>query len=132
MRARYFVDENDLALGKALAQRYGDVVYPGHAALPLVPRGSLDDDWLPIIGREGLVVITRDQRIRRRPVERHLWNEHQVRGFVLTGRKSQSTEASLAILGRHWAQIAELVVAGPEGPWMYAVTDERIREIGLA
>jgi hypothetical protein len=42
--ARSFVDENDLALGKQLAEEHGDVVYPGHWDLPEVPRGSLDDE----------------------------------------------------------------------------------------
>jgi hypothetical protein len=34
MVARFFVDENDLALGNALAAAHGDVVYPGHPDLP--------------------------------------------------------------------------------------------------
>jgi hypothetical protein len=46
--ARFFVDENDLALGRALAEEHDDVVYPGHPDLPEVPRGALDDDWLPV------------------------------------------------------------------------------------
>jgi len=79
--ARFFVDENDLALGKALAETHDDIVYPGHPYLPEVPRGSLDDDWLPIIGRKSLVVITRDQHIRYRPVEKRMWVDHGVRGF---------------------------------------------------
>ncbi len=91
MPARFFVDENDLALGKALAERHDDVVFPGHSDLPEVPRGSLDDDWLPVVGARKLVVVTRDQRIRYRRVEKQMWVEHRVRGFVLTGRKSQST-----------------------------------------
>lgn len=56
MTARYFVDENDLALAKALAELQGDVVFPGHAGLPEVPRQTLDDDWLEVIGTKGLVV----------------------------------------------------------------------------
>lgn len=131
MPAQYFVDENDLALGKALDQQHGNVVYPGHPELPSVPRGSLDDDWLPVVGRVRLIVITRDQRIRYRTVEKRLWKEHQVRGFVLTGRTSQSTDASLRILGRHWAHMSTLAAARPEGPWMYAVTTDRVQEIPL-
>lgn len=127
MPARFFVDENDLALGRALADQHGDVVYPGHADLPEVPRGSLDDDWLPVVGALGLVVITRDQRIRYRTGEKRAWIEHRVRGFVLTGRKSQSTGDSRAILERHWAAIAELVEAEPEGPWMRSVTAGGLR-----
>ena len=91
MRPRFFVDENDLALGKALAEDHDGVVYPGHHALPEVPRRSLDDEWLPVVGRLGLVVITRDKRIRYRSVEKWAWTEHSVRGIVLTGRRSQST-----------------------------------------
>jgi hypothetical protein len=56
--ARFFVDENDLALGKALASTHDNVVYPGHPELPEVPRQTPDDVWLPIIGARGLVVIT--------------------------------------------------------------------------
>ena len=74
MAVRYFVDENDLALGKALADRFGDVVYPGHQGLPEVPRQSPDDVWLAVIGEKRLVVITRDQRIRYRPVEKQRWS----------------------------------------------------------
>lgn len=84
MPAGFFVDETDLALGKALATRH-DVVYPGHPGLPEVPRGTLDDAWLPVIGAKRLLVVTRDRRIRYRPVEKSLWVAHRVRGFVLTG-----------------------------------------------
>lgn len=131
MPAEFFVDENDLALGKGLDEQYGTVVYPGHPQLPSVPRGSLDDEWLPVVGQERLVVITRDQRIRYRTVEKRLWKEHGVRGFVLTGRTSQSTEASLRILARHWSELTSLAVARPDGPWMYAVTTDRLQEISL-
>ncbi len=132
MAARFFVDENDLALGKSLAQRHGDVVYPGHADLPEVPRGSLDDDWLPVVGAKRLVVITRDQHIRYRSIERRTWVMHRVRGFVLTGRRSQSTADSLSVLERHWSEITALVDADPRGPWMYAATEGRLRRIMLS
>ena len=132
MPARFFVDENDLALGKALAELHGNVVFPGHPDLPQVPRQSLDDEWLEVVGAEGLVVITRDQRIRYRPVEKRMWVEHQVRGFVLTGTASQSTTDSLGLLEQCWAKMATIVDAKPAGPWMYAVTQAGLRAILLA
>lgn len=131
MTARFFVDENDLALGRALAQQHDGVVFPGHPELREVPRGSLDDDWLPVIGAQQLVVITRDQRIRYRPVEKAMWVTHLVRGFVLSGRKSQSTAESLTILDRHWPRILDIAAVRPEGPWMYAVTGGTLRPIEL-
>lgn len=72
MPARYFVDETDLALGKALAQANRDVLYPGHPHIPEIPRQALDDEWLPVVGERRLVVITRDKKIRYRPVEKQL------------------------------------------------------------
>lgn len=131
MPARFFVDENDLALGKALAAEYDDVVFPGHPELPEVPRQTPDDDWLPVIGDRGLVVITRDQRIRYRPVEKQAWVRHRVRGFVLTGRSSQSTADSKAILAMHWPTITALVLSELNGPWMRAVTAGGLRVIDL-
>jgi PIN like domain len=129
--SRFFVDENDLALGRALSYIHDDVVYPGHPELPEIPRGALDDEWLPVVASLDLVVVTRDQRIRYRPVEKRLWIEHSVRGFVLTGRRSQSTRDSLAILEQHWFRVEQVITAEPNGPWMYAVTTGGLRPIAM-
>lgn len=131
--ARFFVDENDLALAKALAEQHeaGAVVFPGHPDLPDVPRQIPDDEWLTVVGGLRLVVITRDKRIRYRPVERRMWVEHRVRGFVLTGKTSQSTADSLALIESHWAKIENFVASAPDGPWMYAVTAAGLRPIPL-
>lgn len=132
MSAAFFVDENDLALGKRLAELRDGVVFPGHPDLPEVPRGSLDDEWLPIVGRRRLVVITRDSRIRYRPAERLAWVRHGVRGFVLTGTQSQSTSASLALLATHWVRIEAIIATEPAGPWMRSITSSGIGQISLA
>lgn len=132
MPARFFVDENDLALAKALAMVRDGVVHPGHPHLPEVPRGSLDDEWIPVVAVQRLIVITRDRRIRYRPVEKRAWIDHGVRGFVLTGRRSQSTADSLGLLERHWSSIERLAATEPQGPWMYGVTQVGIRPVSLA
>ena len=97
-----------------------------------VPRGTLSttggcrssDD-------SGLAVITRDMRIRYRPVEKRPWVDARRPRVRLTGRKSQSTDDSLAILERHWERIEELLVERPAGPWMYLVTDRRLIDVKL-
>ena len=131
MAARYFLDETDISLARKLAATIPSVVYPGHLELLEVPRGALDDDWLPVIGRRALVVIAKDNRIRYRSAEKHLWIAFAVRGFVLTGKRSQSTQDSLNILQRWWHDIEATVSDRPVGPWMYSVTEERVREIRL-
>lgn len=76
----YFTDENTLGLGKLL-RRSGrdDVLHPGHEALPDVPLGTLDLDWMPIVAERGLIVVTRDRRIRTRPAELRAYREHGIR-----------------------------------------------------
>lgn len=53
----YFTDENALGLGKLL-QRKGrdDVLYPGHEILPEIPLGTLDVDWMRVVGARGYIL----------------------------------------------------------------------------
>lgn len=130
MTERLFADETDLGLGKRLEWRWpGRVVYPGHADLPQVPLGCPDESWLEVVGNQRLVVVTRDRRIRGRPVQMAKWVDFKVRGFVLTGRKVQSTEGSLAVLERHWSNMRRLIYERPDGPWMCSVTTKGIRNL---
>ena len=66
---RYFADENALGLAKILLRGRDDIVHPGHPLLPEVPRGTPDLTWLRVVGRLDLIVLTRERRIRTRPVE---------------------------------------------------------------
>lgn len=131
MAVEFFVDENDLGLGRKLSQQQPGVLYPGHPSLPEVERGCIDEDWLQVVGQRNLVVITRDRRIRRRPVEKRMWIQHQVRGFVLTGTASQTTDQSMDVLNKHWERIVSTAQSRTQGPWMYAVTHAGPREIRL-
>lgn len=76
-------------------------------------------------------MITRDRRIRYRAAEKRAWLEHRVRGFVLTGRRSQTTADSQSILDRHWSAIESVIAAEPDGPWMRSVTEHGLRLISL-
>lgn len=46
--------------------------------------GAQDVDWLPRVGADGLILITKDQNIRRRPIEMQALVGARVRAFVLT------------------------------------------------
>lgn len=68
---RYFADENARGLAKLL-MRAGrtDVVHPGHRSLPEMPLGGHTGlDWMPVAAELGLIVLSRDRRIRTRPAE---------------------------------------------------------------
>lgn len=49
-----------------------------------MPAGAADTAWLPIVGHAGPVVLTRDKRIRSRPLERQALLAHGVRACFLT------------------------------------------------
>ena len=126
---RWFVDENNLLLARRLAETRDDVVHPGHPNLAEVPRGASDETWLEVVGRLELIVITRDKRIRYRPVERQRWIDHRVRGFVLTSAGNMRIDEQLALLEDRWTNMERLVAARPGGPWMCSVTRSGIRTL---
>lgn len=126
---RFFVDENALGLGKALAVARRDVVHPGHRALPSVPLGTLDTDWMPDVAGRGLVVIGRDRNIRRKPAELRLLRLTGLRVLWISGAKDLTTWGYLVRIVQRWADIEALLRVRPAGPWFYAVGDVRLTEI---
>lgn len=64
-------------------------------------------------------------------MEKARWIDHRVRGFVLTGRTSQSTDQSLALLTRWWTPIGAATIERPTGPWMYSITTSGFRDLDL-
>jgi hypothetical protein len=130
---RFFVDENMLAVGHALAAVRDDVVYPGHPLLPEVPRGTLDPDWLPIVGAAGrdLVAFTRDKGIVRKTGEAMALRDHDVRMFVLTGKKDLTAWEKLDLLVRSWPKIERNIASNGAGPWVQRVTTAGVRDLVL-
>lgn len=129
--ARFFVDENDLALGRSLALARKDVLHPGHARLPGVPLGTPDATWLQIVGALGLVVITRDKKIRSRPAEAERVIAAGIRGFVLTSAGDLSTWDTLSLLVRQWDAIERHLIDHPTGPWLAALTNQGLRGLNV-
>ena len=129
--ARFFVDENDLALGRSLALARKDVLHPGHVRLRDVPLGTPDAQWLPIVGGLGLVVITRDKKIRSRPAEAELVVAAGIRGFVLTSAGDLSTWDTLTLLVRQWGAIERHLADHLRGPWLAAVTNQGVRPLNI-
>ncbi len=65
------------------------------------PSHTPDAEWLPEVGRRGWVVFTKDDHIRRRPLERIALTQANVAAFVLTSgnlRADQMAEAFLTAL----------------------------------
>ena len=62
-------------------------------------QACLDVDWLPVVGKKGWVVVTRDKNIRRKPNELQAFKENNVLAIVLSsGSSSQASAADTAEL----------------------------------
>jgi hypothetical protein len=117
---RWFVDENSLGVAKALAYVRGDITWPGAPDGP-VPAGAADTTWLPVVGQAELVVLTRDKRIRSRPLERQALLDHGVRACFLTSGGTLTLFDQLRLWLRNWDDIETLVAEQP-APWLASVT----------
>lgn len=116
---RFYVDEDTLPLGKALAAVRDDVVHPGHRRCG-VAIGAKDPDWLPEIGAAGLLLISRDKRIRGRPALRIAMIQHGVRAVFLTKSGNMNRWEQLQLVVRSWDQIEALTQV--DGPFAFSLT----------
>jgi hypothetical protein len=56
------------------------------------PGDMPDVDWIPEVARRDWVLITKDQNIRRNPLEREAYRSARLRGFVATGKDMNAQE----------------------------------------
>lgn len=79
-----------------------------------------DMEWIPEVGRRGWVLITKDQNIRRNPLERAAYVAARLRGFVVTGKDMNAQElGSLLVLC-----LPGMVrrAAGRPGPFLFTIS----------
>ena len=128
----YFTDENTLGLGKLL-RRAGrnDVVYPGHEDLPDVPVGTPDLDWMPVIARRNLIVVTRDRRIRTRPAELRAYWEHGIRSVWIGAKQDLGPSQQVELFLQHEERLRREITKRGSGPWALAMSPSGVRPLNL-
>lgn len=128
----YFTDENALGLGKLLRRREReDVLYPGHGALPDVPLGSADLEWMPVVAARGLIVLTRDRRIRTRPAELRVYLEHGIRSVWFGAKQDLSPSDQVELFLRHEGRLRREIIKRGPGPWALAMSPSGVRPLAL-
>jgi uncharacterized protein with PIN domain len=85
-----------------------------------------DEEWLRTAGRAGWIVLTKDERIRRRPLEVTSIVDARVRAFVLTKGQLQSSDQVRYLLN-NMARLLE--VARLPGPLIYAIYEHHVRRV---
>lgn len=89
-------------------------------AIEHFPRGTPDETWLTEAGKNGWVVLTRDQRIRYRQLEKVSLQAANVRAFVFTGGNVRMVDTA-AILVSALPSIEEIARREPP-PFIYNIT----------
>lgn len=114
----FFIDRSLGRIDVATALRARDVrveVHDDH-----LPQDATDETWLALAGRNNWVVLTKDKRIRYRPLERRSLLDAGLRAFVLTSASATGAQMAAAFV----AALPKMLrlVATRSGPWIAAVS----------
>lgn len=83
------------------------------------PAATPDEEWLPYVGKKGMILITHDDRIRRRPAELRAFQRHKVGAFILVGKNLRQWQIIVQVI-RNWEKIKELAEKTPK-PFAFRV-----------
>jgi hypothetical protein len=93
---------------------------------PDVEQAVVDTTWLVDAGRNGWLVLTKDERIRRRPLELEAVARYGVRVVCLTNRSLTGDQQVRRIM----TNIHRIVQrARKPGPWVVAVHEHSLTQI---
>jgi hypothetical protein len=84
------------------------------------PQGTPDADWLPVVGRRGWIVLTKDTRIRHRPAEKYALLGAGVRAFAFTSGSLSGAQMSDAIVKALPKMLA--LLASQQGAFVARIT----------
>lgn len=84
------------------------------------PQAAADTEWIPAVGRHQWVLITKDQNIRRNPLERAAYESARLRGFIVTGKDMGGPELA-QLLVRCLPGMARRA-AGRPGPLLFTIS----------
>ena len=136
-QVRFYFDADILGLGKLVSSLRHDCTFPTDpgAVVRKRERGPCsitrtdtpDDEWIPQIARDGLLIITRDSKIQQRVSERKAVQESAARLVVLSGSDAKTVWGQLEVLMSQWRRIEALYEA--TGPFIKRVTRTRVSTV---
>ena len=100
----FFIDNN---LSAQLAQGMAAFGEPVVHLKELFDPDAEDEVWLEHIGRTGMILVTRDERIRFRPNELGALKDNNVGAFFLGGKNRSRCELVQQLV-RNWPRMKSL------------------------
>jgi hypothetical protein len=85
-----------------------------------------DETWLRDAGKNGWIVLTKDDPIRRRPAERDALTDAAVRVFCLTNRNLRGVEQTARFVSNRHRIIRQ---ARKPGPYIYGVYEKGLKHL---
>jgi hypothetical protein len=79
-----------------------------------------DEDWLPVAGKEGWIVLTRDKNIRRKPNELQAFKANRVLAIVLSSGQASAADTADLVIRLYPKLMRKVQNAKP--PAMFTVT----------
>ncbi len=108
----------------AWSRRLGEALR--NAGIPFVAhddkfaKNCADVDWLPVVGREEWIVITRDKNIRRKPNELKAFRDAKVIAFALASGNASAEDTARLVVGLYPKILRK--TRGAKPPAMFSVT----------
>ena len=125
--AEFFVDRS---LGKSIVEGLRVVELTVHSIADIYGEKRaqrLDDEiWLRDAGKNGWIVLTKDDAIRRRPAERDALTEAAVRVFCLTNRNLRGAEQTERFVSNQHRILRQ---ARKPGPYIYGVYEKSLKRL---
>jgi PIN like domain len=90
-RTTLYLDENLCDCARIL-EVLREAGFPFERHLAHFPRGTLDKDWLPVVGRNGWAVLTKDKGQRYSPLEKARIKEHGLKIFAFSSGNLSADE----------------------------------------
>jgi PIN like domain len=114
-QAVFYLDES--IYSRVLYQAMCDVGATVERVGVAVPFGSDDEVWLRLAGNNGWIALMRDQRVRRRRLEREALKMHGVAAFAFTGGEETAGQTAQTICPL-LTKFANMYVSEPK-PFLY-------------
>lgn len=104
MELKFFVDAN-LGRNLVIGLRALDYTNIEHISENF-PDGTIDEVWLKYVGENGLIIITKDKRIRKNPKEKNALLKYKIVAFYLGGSQMGIKEISKQLINA-WNKMEE-------------------------
>lgn len=83
-------------------------------------QAAPDVEWIPEVARREWVLITKDENIRRNPLERAAYEHARLRGFVVTGKDMSGRDLATLLIRCLPGMVRR--AAGRPGPFLFTIS----------